>query len=97
MLGKFENVGRTGAAPFINALVVVPNGHVVTIRRGDEVKDLGLRPVDILKLIDEYMCVMALYGRTQLRKAHQRLPSCEQHVIKGNNARLLPNHFKQVV
>ena len=50
-LRKIENEFRAGIAPFIDGLVIVADGHVVTLRVSDQIENLRLRQIHILEFI----------------------------------------------
>ena len=57
---KVEDKIGIRAPPLIDGLVVVADGHVVAVRRGNQVQQFGLGQVDILKLIDQHTLIAPL-------------------------------------
>ncbi len=60
VLFEFEDVADVGAAPGIDALVLVAYGADVLVLTGEELHQLVLRAIGVLVLVDEQVTIAAL-------------------------------------
>ena len=81
--GEVEDEARVRAAPLVDRLVVVANGHVVAVGRGQQVEHFGLGEVDVLELIHHNAVVLASDRLQQVRGLDHDLPAGHEHVIEG--------------
>ena len=60
VLLELENVADIGAAPGVDALVLVAHGADVLVLAGQQLHQLVLRAVGVLVLVDEQIAIAAL-------------------------------------
>ena len=79
---KFKNVADVGAAPGINALVLVAHRADVLSLAGEQLHQLVLGAVGVLVLIDQQIAVAALVALAGFRGDFEQANGLQQQVVE---------------
>lgn len=90
-----DEIGAS-AAPFVDGLIVVPDHHVIAVRGRDEIKDLGLNEIYVLKFIDKNAGVAALDRGEKFTRAVQAFPGQDKHIVEGEKLEFFTDAFEDL-
>ena len=79
---ELENVANVGAAPGIDALILVADGADVLVLAGQQLHQLVLRTVGVLVLVDQYILIAALVALAHFAGDFEQARGFEQQVVE---------------
>ena len=82
ILFEFQNVANVGAAPGVDALVLVAHRAHVLVFAGQQLHQLVLRAVGVLVLVDEQIAVAALVALAHLARSLEHAHGLEQQIVE---------------
>ena len=82
VLFELEDVADVGAAPGVDALILVADGADVFVLAGEELHELVLRAVGVLVLVDQYILIAALVALADFAGGFEQAHGFEEQVVE---------------
>ena len=97
VLLELQDVADVGATPTVNGLVVVAHHHDVAVLGGQKARDLVLRVVGVLVLVDHDVAETQLIGLEHVGVVLQQQVRVQQQVVEVEGVGLLQAFLKLLV
>ena len=97
VLLELQDVADVGATPAVNGLVVVAHHHDVAVLLGQKARDLVLRVVGVLVLVDHDVAEAQLIGLEHVGVVLQQQVRVQQQIVEVEGVGLLQAFLKLLV
>ena len=82
ILFEFENVANVGAAPGVDALVLVAHRAHILVLAGQQLHQLVLRAVGVLVLVDQQIAIAALVALAHFARNLEQAHGLQQQIVE---------------